>query len=660
MQGYSQACTTLGQNPSTAFPVCGATVFKQTNVPICSNAAVPAFCEDGSYKPQAVANPYWYKFTCYTSGTLGFLITPLNTTDEDYDWQLFDITGHQPNDVFTDRTLVVTNNWAGTYGLTGASSAGTRKFQCGTNPPDMINTFAVMPNLLQGHEYLLLISHFTTNEVGYTLEFKGGTASIVNPITPKFDHVRAICDGQQMSVKLTSRINCNSIAANGSDFSVTGPVSRNVVSAVGYGCSTSFDTDSITLQLDNILPPGSFTIASKIGSDGNTLSDNCGNTLPVGEKGVINFTPPAPVPMDSIMPVICIQDTLRLVFARPLLCSSIAPDGSDFTISGSAPVTVKSAAGVCVGGQTSTIEIVLTKPIRVNGRFTITLQNGSDGNSLIDECGQVTAAGATLPFTTSNITTADFTANVQTGCKSDTVYFTHNAYGGTTQWNWTLDNTAMSAQQNPTLISKAFGQHDVKLAVYNGFCSDTATTQVTFLDHTVKAAFEVSDTLCPTDTLHFTDKSSSNTIAWTWNFGNGVTSNLQAPPAQQYPMRSRQAAYTARLTAQNSYNCMDTAYKIITVLASCYIAVPSAFTPNGDGLNDYLQPMNAFKADNMMFRVFNRYGQILFQTSDWTKKWDGRFNGTPQPSGTYVWMLDYTDRDTSKRVSLNGTVVLIR
>lgn len=657
------SCTELGQNPSTAFPVCGATVFTQTHVPLCSNAPIPSFCENNVATTQATVNPYWYKFTCYAAGTLGFVITPLATFDEDYDWQLFDVTGRDPNDVFKDPRTVVTNNWAGTYGTTGASDKGQLKFTCGSQPEKKVNTFAVMPQLQVGHEYLLVISHFllnSTSEVGYTLEFKGGTASIVNPVTPRFEKVRAICDGQEMSVKLTSRINCKTIAANGSDFKVTGPVTRNVVSATGYGCSTGFDTDSITLAVDNILPPGTFTISSKIGDDGNTLKDNCDNALPVDEKGVIDFKPPAPVPMDSIMPVDCVTDRLRLVFSRPLLCNSIAADGSDFTITGPMPVTVKSAAGSCVGGQTSSIEIILAQPITVNGKYTVTLNNGSDGNPLVDECGQVTAAGATISFSITHIVYGDFTVDVRAGCKSDTVYFSHNGNNGTDYWNWMLDQKQMSSLQKPVLISTAYGKHDIQLAISNGYCTDTVTRQFTFIDQTVKAAFEVEDTLCATDTLHFTDRSSPNTTSWNWNFGNGVTSTLQSPPAQNYPDRGRQVVYTARLSARNNFNCSDTAYKLITVLQSCYIAVPSAFTPNGDGLNDYLYPLNAFKADHMTFRVFNRYGQVLFQTADWTKKWDGRYNGTPQPSGTYVWMLEYTDRDTGKKVSLKGTVVLIR
>lgn len=662
---WSQPCTTLGQNPSTAFPVCGATTFTQQNVPICSNGNVPAIgCNN---QPTfSTANPYWYKFTCYKSGSLSFDIIPLNTIDEDYDWQLFDITGHNPNDVFTDRTLSIAANWAGTYGATGAGANGTKDFECSSVPANKVNTYATMPNLVQGHEYLLLISHFLspgqTSEVGYTLTFGkgGGTASIVNPVIPRVQSAYAVCDGTQILVKLSSKINCKTIAANGSDFSIAGTVARNVVGTTGNGCAVGFDSDSIFLQLNNPLAPGNYTVTAKVGTDNNTLTDNCDNILPVGDNAGLSFLPLVPTPLDSIVPVACMRDTLVLVFKKPLLCNTIATDGSDFTISGPAPVSIKSVAGVCNNGMSTIINIILTKPIRTNGVFTITLKSGTDGNTLVDACGQVTPAGSTLSFTTKNITTADFVADIKTGCKSDTAYFTHNAYGGTTQWQWQIDDVALSALQNPVLISKAFGVHNIKLSVSNGACSDTLTRPITFIDNTVKASFLAADTLCPTDTLHFTDKSTANTISWQWNFGNGVTSNIQFPSAQSYNVTGRKANYTARLGVTNALGCADTTYKIITVLASCYIAVPSGFTPNGDGLNDYLYPLNAFKADNMMFSVFNRYGQVLFQTADWTKKWDGRVNGNAQPSGTYVWRLEYTDRDTGKKISLKGTTVLIR
>lgn len=664
---HAQACTALGQLPTTAFPVCGATTFTQKTVPLCSNGNVPAKgCGNSNF---STANPYWYKFTCYTSGTLGFVITPLNTIPEDYDWQLFDITGHDPMDVFKDPSLIITANWVGTYGPTGASAAGTSVFSCASDPSQNLSAFAKMPDLIAGHEYLLLVSHFLapgqTSEVGYTLAFSngqpgGGTASIVNPVIPKIANAYAICDGTQVMIKLSSRVNCNSIAPNGSDFTISGAASRNIIAASGVGCSRGFDSDSILVTLDNPLSPGTYTITAKIGTDGNTLTDNCDNALVPGDNANLRFIALVPTPMDSITPVICSKDTLQLVFSKPMACSSIAADGSDFSITGPAAVTVKSASGICSNGVSTVVRIVLTAPIRTNGTFTILLKNGSDGNPLIDECGLITPAGSTLSFTTQNITTADHQALVATGCKSDTLYLTHNGYGGTTQWRWSIDSLPFSNLQNPVYISKAFGTHQLQLSVSNGFCSDSVRSSFLFEDHTVKAGFAVADTLCPTDTLHFTDRSSANTTGWYWTFGNGVTSTLQVPGPQSYPLTGRRNNYPVRLVATNAYNCADTAYKMITVLASCYIAVPSAFTPNGDGLNDYLYPLNAFKADNLVFRIYNRFGQVIFESRDWTRKWDGRVNSQPQSSGTYVWTLDYTDRNSQQKISLKGTTVLIR
>src|SRR3954452_15069544 len=77
------ACSVHGQTPSTAFPVCGTKDFVQESVPLCSNHAVPGGCGTTD------VNPFWYKFTCFSSGSLGFIITPKDLT-EDYDWQLFD------------------------------------------------------------------------------------------------------------------------------------------------------------------------------------------------------------------------------------------------------------------------------------------------------------------------------------------------------------------------------------------------------------------------------------------------------------------------------------------------------------------------------------------------------------------------------------------
>ena len=100
-------CTTLGQTPSTAFPVCGTTVFHQTTVPICvtNDLFVPGCSSAPGGAAYENKNPFFYRFTCYVAGNLAFTITPL-AANEDYDWQLYDITGRNPNDIFTDNSLL--------------------------------------------------------------------------------------------------------------------------------------------------------------------------------------------------------------------------------------------------------------------------------------------------------------------------------------------------------------------------------------------------------------------------------------------------------------------------------------------------------------------------------------------------------------------------
>src|SRR5215213_7380445 len=151
----AQPCTNAGQTPSTAFPVCGTSVFDQGTVALCNNGTLPSPQCQGTGVTLADLNPYWYKFTCYQSGTLGFLITPRNLAD-DYDWELYDVTNASPTDVYTNASLVVASNWSGETGLTGASAAGTTLFSCaGMGQP----LFTRLVPLQAGHNYLLMISH---------------------------------------------------------------------------------------------------------------------------------------------------------------------------------------------------------------------------------------------------------------------------------------------------------------------------------------------------------------------------------------------------------------------------------------------------------------------------------------------------------------------
>ncbi len=650
---FSQTCTNLGQNPGTAFPVCGSATFKQTSVPICGVRNIPTPCTaSGSIFQDK--NPYWYKFTCFTTGTLAFEITPSNLSD-DYDWQLFDVTNRDPADVYTDKSLFVACNWSGEPGKTGANASGSSLIVCEGIGKAL---FSKMPVLQEGHQYLLLVSHFTNSQSGYSLSFGGGTSSITDTTVSKITTAQASCDGKQISIHVNKKVQCKSLASNGSDFKISSAASK-IQSAVGINCSNAFDLDSLVLILDNPLPPGTYTLTSQKGSDGNTLLDYC--ETPMEEGLNINFiiNTVKPTPFDSISFVGCAPNELKLVFSQPILCSSVAPNGSDFKINASSGVTVTAANTDCNNGSTTLIRLQLSGPVFNQGKQTVTLQKGSDGNTIINECLQETQPGTEVSFQTKDTVTAAFNYKINMGCKTDTVTFNHKGGNAVNQWFWKFNERATSTQQNPVYFYTKFGAQQVQLIVTNGVCTDSVNVNFV-LDNELKAFFAGPGLHCPQDLALFTDSSIGKIIKYNWDFGNGATSLIKNPPAQNYPGANRTQNYLVKLIVQNNYNCFDTLVKPIKVLNNCYIAVPTAFTPNGDGLNEYLYPTNAFKATNLLFRVYNRYGQLVFESRDFTSKWDGTIKGFAQPTGTYVWTLQYTHLDTGQPFSLKGTSVLIR
>jgi gliding motility-associated-like protein len=533
-----QKCTQLGQNPGTAFPVCGTTDFKQLSVAICGDKEVPGPCNTALITDK---NPYWYKFTCYTSGTLGFTITPANLGD-DYDWQIFDVTNQPPSAVYSKSSLFVACNWSGEVGETGASDEGTSLVVCeGEGRP----LWSKMPDLIAGHEYLLLVSHFTDSQSGYTLSFGGGTADITDPKIPSMVLATGVCTGTEVRIKLNKQMKCESIAADGSDFSIAGGAAQ-VVAAVSEVCTNAFSTDTITLTLNQPLPAGDYTVNVKTGSDGNSLLDDCNNNMPDNAVG----------------------------------------------------------------------------------------------------------------FTVHQNVSAQFTYTHKEGCVQDTVDFFHDGANDANKWTWEIEG-GTSTNQNASMIYAASGEKSVTLTVSNDYCTDVHTETFPIAPR-LDAKINSPEVTCAVDPVTITDGSSGNITSWSWNFGDGSVSTQQNPDPFKYSATQGEKNYIIKLDISNAIGCTASATANIIVVGNCNIVVPSAFTPNNDGKNDYLFPTNAFGADNLIFRIYNRFGQLIFESRDWQRKWDGNVYGQPQGSGTYVWSLMYTLRSTGRRYTFKGTTLLVR
>jgi PKD repeat protein len=117
----------------------------------------------------------------------------------------------------------------------------------------------------------------------------------------------------------------------------------------------------------------------------------------------------------------------------------------------------------------------LIRPLQTTGAFSLVLQRGTDGNTIIDECGEETPAGSSLSFAVKDTVNADFTYNISYGCLRDSVQFFHPGGNGIDSWNWNLDERQQSTAQNPQGIYTVFNEKNISLTVSNGFCSHTVS-----------------------------------------------------------------------------------------------------------------------------------------------------------------------------------------
>jgi gliding motility-associated-like protein len=169
-------------------------------------------------------------------------------------------------------------------------------------------------------------------------------------------------------------------------------------------------------------------------------------------------------------------------------------------------------------------------------------------------------------------------------------------------------------------------------------------------------AFAGRDTSVVTgEPLQFAASGGSNYL---WSPGTGLSSISLPNPVAVYEEPSNGIRY--RLLVYDEAGCADSAFMTVRVFKTLpSVFVPNAFSPNGDGNNEQLRPVAAGMKRLVYFNVYNRWGQLLFSTTDIGRGWDGTVAGKAQPQGSFVWMvkaIDYTGAVFMKK----GMVTLVR
>lgn len=155
-------------------------------------------------------------------------------------------------------------------------------------------------------------------------------------------------------------------------------------------------------------------------------------------------------------------------------------------------------------------------------------------------------------------------------------------------------------------------------------------------------------------TLFANDINGVGFTSWQWLPVNDLSNPLIASPIAT---PARDITYT--ITARTALGCVATDKIKIQVYKGPEIYVPNAFTPNRDFKNDVLKAFPVGIRNFNYFRIYDRWGALIFSTTNPDIGWDGRIKGTEQPSATYVWMAEGIDY-TGKLVKRKGSVIIIR
>jgi len=246
------------------------------------------------------------------------------------------------------------------------------------------------------------------------------------------------------------------------------------------------------------------------------------------------------------------------------------------------------------------------------------------------------------------------------GCADRPISFFANQTDNLTtisQWNWNFGDGSTSQLQNPVHNYSHGGNINVQTSATasNGCVSAVANKIINVASVFAKAS---NDTLILKDVpflLHVDYGGSFNgTPFFLWSPSTGLSN-----PQVSNPTSVLQDDITYIVTVTSLQGCEAKDSVKITVFKGSAVYVPTGFTPNGDGKNDFLRGLYVGIKKVDYFRIYDRWGQQVFSTNSLSAGWDGTIKGVKQQSGTYVWMLRAEDI-AGKIYEMKGTSTLIR
>lgn len=531
-------------------------------------------------------------------------------------------------------------------------------------------TFTISPNIAGAGTYSANLVGPVTDLCGNVCIFPASLPFQVGSFTYTKSSIPASCTSSNGSATVnvtgsgpftytwSPNVSTTNTASN-----VTAGIYTVTISDQSSGC-TSTDTIHVNANNNlNVLTSGNDTICP--GTQATMTVNVIGGNNPITyawSNGLPNSPTVQVTPATTTTYTLNITDAAGCT-AGPLLFTITVASPVGVTISGASPICVGGGATLTANptggygtlsylwmpGNFTTQAITVTPPVTTTYTLTTT-----------DQCGQT--ATQTFNLVVQQLPVVDFSADTIYGCTPFPVHFFVDTTGfGPSTLQWTFgENNATSSAVNPLYTYLTPGCHDVSLTVtVPPGCSvtQTYTCMITTLpqpDAQFIASPQLISILDPVVT--FTNQSSGGT-GWIWNFGDNTTS-VDWSPVHMY---DAVGVYPVYLAVMNASGCVDTAWLDLEVRDYHTFFIPNAFTPDGNGLNDEFGPVfTNILSERYDFYIFDRWGNIVFETHDPNKKWNGRWRneGDKVQTDVYVYKIAFIDNMYGEHHLIGSVTVL--
>ena len=504
-------------------------------------------------------------------------------------------------------------------------------------------------------------------------------AIIVSPVTTTPYSVTATdantCTGSAtaiVTVNLLPTININPAAVQicpGANTTLT------ATGGTGYVWSNAATTSAITVS------PAGATTYSVTGTDANTCTATATASVTINTPPVATITPALSQICTGADTTLTAGGGVSYVWSNAATATAITvsptatsiysvtvTDANTCTGSTSATVTVIPAIVLatintnvaCNGDNTGAIDLTVSggqSPFSYLWNTTSTVQNpaglaaGNYAVTVTDNAGCTGTTATTITEPLALVLTSSF---VNPSCPTNNYdgSITLSATGGTGAYQFLWSNASATSD----LTDVAPGNYTVTVSDANNCTAGSAFTLAYIYDFSVLATPAVTIKLGNNTTLGYTLTGNAGNFVSLWTPSTAL-SCTDCPS----PLAAPKVTTQYQIEVKNDVGCIASDTVTVTVVPDYSIFIPNAFTPNGDGNNDLFQIYDNQKALTFLeIKIFNRIGEMIFESNDLNFNWDGTYKGVMQGPGVFVWTLKMVFIDGHNEGVKTGSVTLMR